>query len=361
MSRCSSAGGALPVRAARAQPREQLRSSQGVPDPQAGQRPCLGEAAQDHDVAEALLGQRFGFAGDRVGERLVDDEYSSGPAHRIERGSAVQHRRRVGRVAGAVHRHSERNIEPSGAAATVRNACHARSARHCGRYAVRQYHLADRVIVAVCHVQVPGIIHRHAVRLIEPCRAANAVRAAGSRAITYGPRIALAPGQWAPETATGPAVVLIRSAAGIISASAVEIVALAPGLFSADATGQGIAAAVALRVKADNTQSFEPVVRFDAVQQRFIPVPIDLGAETDQVFLVLFGSGLRNRSSLASVVTRVGGEFVPATFAGPLSSAVGVEQINLGPLPRKLAGRSLVDVVMIVDGKPANIVQVVLK
>lgn len=164
-----------------------------------------------------------------------------------------------------------------------------------------------------------------------------------------------------PETATGPAVVLIRSAAGIISASAVEIVALAPGLFSADATGQGIAAAVALRVKADNTQSFEPIVRFDAAQQRFIPVPIDLGAETDQVFLVLFGSGLRNRSSLASVVTRVGGEFVPATFAGPLSSAVGVEQINLGPLPRKLAGRSLVDVVMIVDGKPANIVQVVLK
>ena len=45
------------------------------------------------------------------------------------------------------------------------------------------------------------------VRVFASGEPANAVRAAGSRAITYGPRIALAPGQWAPETATGRALI----------------------------------------------------------------------------------------------------------------------------------------------------------
>ena len=45
------------------------------------------------------------------------------------------------------------------------------------------------------------------VRVFSSGETANAVRTAGSRAITYGPRIALAPGQWAPETATGRALI----------------------------------------------------------------------------------------------------------------------------------------------------------
>jgi hypothetical protein len=44
------------------------------------------------------------------------------------------------------------------------------------------------------------------VRIFPGGEAANAVRAAGSRAITCGPHIALAPGQWAPETPTGRAL-----------------------------------------------------------------------------------------------------------------------------------------------------------
>lgn len=44
------------------------------------------------------------------------------------------------------------------------------------------------------------------VRIFPAGETAQAVRAAGSRAITHGPRIALAPGQWAPETATGRAL-----------------------------------------------------------------------------------------------------------------------------------------------------------
>lgn len=41
---------------------------------------------------------------------------------------------------------------------------------------------------------------------------------------------------------------------------------VAPALFTADASGRGLAAALVLRIKADNSQSFEPVARFDATK-----------------------------------------------------------------------------------------------
>jgi hypothetical protein len=44
------------------------------------------------------------------------------------------------------------------------------------------------------------------VRIFPAGETAEAVHKAGSRAITFGPRIALAPGQWAPETPTGRAL-----------------------------------------------------------------------------------------------------------------------------------------------------------
>ncbi|MBS1144032.1 MAG: hypothetical protein H6R14_1438 [Proteobacteria bacterium] len=44
------------------------------------------------------------------------------------------------------------------------------------------------------------------VRVFSSGETANAVLAAGSRAIAYGPHIALAPGQWAPETSSGRAL-----------------------------------------------------------------------------------------------------------------------------------------------------------
>jgi hypothetical protein len=58
------------------------------------------------------------------------------------------------------------------------------------------------------------------VRIFPDGEAASLVRAAGSRAITCGPRIALAPGQWAPETATGRA--LLAHELGHVSQQASE-------------------------------------------------------------------------------------------------------------------------------------------
>jgi uncharacterized protein (TIGR03437 family) len=128
-------------------------------------------------------------------------------------------------------------------------------------------------------------------------------------------------------------------------------------LFSANASGQGVAVGAALRVKADGTQSFEPIAQFDQAQNRFVAVPIDLGPESDQVFLVLFGTGLRFRSALSAVSARVGGVDSPVLYAAEQGVFVGLDQINLR-LARALAGRGEVDVAMTVDGKAANALRI---
>jgi uncharacterized protein (TIGR03437 family) len=160
-----------------------------------------------------------------------------------------------------------------------------------------------------------------------------------------------------PGAATGAATMTVTTAGGSVSTGAIEVAPVAPGLFTADASGRGLAAATALRVKAGGSQSYEPVVRFDTAQNRFVAVPVDLGEASDQVFLLLFGSGLRGRSALDAVSVTVGGEQAEVVYAGAQGSYVGLDQVNVR-LPRSLAGRGEVDVILIVDGQGANGVRV---
>jgi uncharacterized protein (TIGR03437 family) len=113
-------------------------------------------------------------------------------------------------------------------------------------------------------------------------------------------------------------------------------------------------------MKADGTHTFEPVVRYDDAQRQFVPVPVDLGAETDQIVLLLYGTGLRNRSALTSVSVQIGGIGAPPTYAGAQGDFVGLDQINV-PLPRSLAGRGDVDIALTVDGQVANVVRISIK
>jgi len=164
-------------------------------------------------------------------------------------------------------------------------------------------------------------------------------------------------------TAAGAATITTTSGDGSVSSGSAQIAAVAPGLFSAAASGQGLAAAVALRVKDDGTQQFEPVARFDAAQQQFVAIPIDLGPETDQVFLILFGTGIRSRSSLSSVGAKIGGPNGvdgQVTFAGAQGGFVGLDQVN-ARIARSLAGRGEVDVALTVDGQAANTVRINIK
>lgn len=161
-------------------------------------------------------------------------------------------------------------------------------------------------------------------------------------------------------TAVGGATVTVTTGDNSIFTEGLRITAVAPGVFTANASGQDVAAAVALRVRADNSQSFEAVARFDSTLNRFVAVPIDLGAVGDRLFLLLYGTGIRGRSALSAVTVTIGGVSAPVEYAGAQGDFAGLDQLNI-PLPRTLAGRGEVDVIVTVDGKSANTVKLNIK
>jgi len=160
--------------------------------------------------------------------------------------------------------------------------------------------------------------------------------------------------------APGLATVTITSGNGTISFGGALIAPVAPGLFTANSSGQGIAAAVVFRRKADGSESYEPVASFDSDQNSFVAAPIDLGPETDQVFLLLFGTGFRLNGSQSGASAVIGGESSQVLYAGTQGNLAGLDQANL-MLPRTLMGRGEVEVVLTVDGKGANTVRVGFK
>jgi uncharacterized protein (TIGR03437 family) len=163
-----------------------------------------------------------------------------------------------------------------------------------------------------------------------------------------------------PGVALGEAQVLITNRDGGRASETLRIAPVAPGLFSADSSGRGLAAAVALRIQASGAQRFEPVARFDPAQNKFVAPPLDLGPEGEQVFLLLFGTGLRGRSSLANVSATLGGVLAEISFGGAQGNLAGLDQVNLR-LPRTLAGRGEVNLVLTVEGQTANSVKILVK
>jgi uncharacterized protein (TIGR03437 family) len=145
-----------------------------------------------------------------------------------------------------------------------------------------------------------------------------------------------------------------------VGQGALTVETVAPGLFTANANGQGVPAAIIQRVQADGTQTFEPVAQFDSSQNRFVPLPIDLGPATDQLFLIAFGTGFRYRSALSAVTAAIGGVNAQALYVGAQGSYAGLDQTNIA-IPRSLAGRGYVEVNFSVDGRAANTVTINIK
>ncbi|QQS48409.1 MAG: NF038122 family metalloprotease [Acidobacteriota bacterium] len=164
-----------------------------------------------------------------------------------------------------------------------------------------------------------------------------------------------------PDMAEGKATVTIRSGDGTVSTGTMRISAVAPGLFSANGDGQGPPAGVAIRVKRPvNEMSFEEVVRYDPAQGRFVPRPLDLGSTTEDLFLAIYGTGLRNHGGAAMLSASIDGVYVPVLHAGPQPCMAGLDQVNLA-LPRSLIGRGEVDLVLTVNGIAANKVRINIK
>jgi uncharacterized protein (TIGR03437 family) len=144
--------------------------------------------------------------------------------------------------------------------------------------------------------------------------------------------------------AVGRGIALVSSNGQRVAAATVDIESVSPGLFTRP--GGSLVAAALQRVRSDGNQTSETVAG-----------PIDLGPATDEVFLVLFGTGISGRAKLSDVTVTVGGQSLPVLFAGAQGGFSGLDQVNV-LLPRTLMGRGEIEIALSVDGWNANVVTV---
>ncbi|MGI8989777.1 MAG: hypothetical protein ACR2I2_09360 [Bryobacteraceae bacterium] len=153
-------------------------------------------------------------------------------------------------------------------------------------------------------------------------------------------------------SASGIAIVTIGQSTGTL-----PINSIAPGIFTANSNGKGAPAATAALYAADGTVTPEPVFQCGPGVGSCTTVAIPLGTATDQVFLTLYGTGIRGRSAVVNVKCSVAGLDAPVTFADAQGGFVGLDQVNVA-LPRILAGTGETNLVLTVDGQAANTVRV---
>jgi uncharacterized protein (TIGR03437 family) len=133
-----------------------------------------------------------------------------------------------------------------------------------------------------------------------------------------------------------------------------------PALFSKNANASGVAAATAERIQTGGARNNAPVYRCDTPSANCVPVPIDLGAETDEVYLSLYGTGIRQNGGLANVRLTLGGLPAEVLYAGPQTQFTGLDQINVR-VPQSLRGRGVVDVVVSVGAMSSNVVTIAVQ
>lgn len=156
----------------------------------------------------------------------------------------------------------------------------------------------------------------------------------------------------------GMAAVTVSAAGKVLASGAVRIESVAPGLFTANADGRGAPAAVAVRVDARGNQTVTPVFQCGGGPGTCEARPLEGPRAGEDVILLLFGTGLRGRTALSQVQATVGGARAEVLYAGPQPEFPGLDQVNVR-VPRGLAGR--VEVVLTVDGVPANPVRLELR
>jgi uncharacterized protein (TIGR03437 family) len=147
--------------------------------------------------------------------------------------------------------------------------------------------------------------------------------------------------------ATGTASINVYNGGSVVATGTAAVQPVAPGVYSANGSGSGVAAANWQRYNSSGTLIASGNTNTSS---------IDFGASTDQVYLILYGTGIRHYSSSVSV--SVGGVGGTVTFAGPQGGTQGLDQVNV-LLPHSLAGRgSGVSVNLTADGHAANTVTV---
>jgi len=162
--------------------------------------------------------------------------------------------------------------------------------------------------------------------------------ATGAASFTISPSTAC-PGAVAGGPPTGP------------QKGSVTVAAVAPALFSENATGKGVAAAYLV------TGGIQTAA-FDCTETPCVTAPLIVSGGDS--ILELYGTGIQNRAKLSDVTVTVGSQALPALYAGPAPGSPGEDQVNVA-LPASLAGSKTVFVTVSVAGTVSNAVTLLIQ
>ena len=161
--------------------------------------------------------------------------------------------------------------------------------------------------------------------------------------------------------ANGSATITVTNAAGNQVSFAATIALISPSLFTADSSGKGAPAAIALAYPGGTAAPEEEPVFVCTTSPLACPAfPIDLGPPSTSVYLELYGTGIRGRSGISGVSVTLGGTALQVTYAGAQATDAGLDQVNV-LLDRSLTGKGPLTLQLTVDGVQANPVTVNIK
>jgi uncharacterized protein (TIGR03437 family) len=151
---------------------------------------------------------------------------------------------------------------------------------------------------------------------------------------------------WPTGLPPGIARLVIVAKDGTVSQGELQVINVAPGIFTRTANGRGAPAAVA---SSDG-------VNFNLTMSNADGTPVEISAGT---YVTLFGTGWRFHSG--DVRLTVGnGMTIPFLYAGTQGDLLGLDQFNFR-VPESLAGRGDLELVVTMDGRPSNPVRLKIK
>jgi uncharacterized protein (TIGR03437 family) len=156
----------------------------------------------------------------------------------------------------------------------------------------------------------------------------------------------------------GPALVKVVFRGRVVASGQVVIEPVVPALYTANGNGLGVPAARTIRITSGNVVTYG--LAFQCGASGCTPLPLSLGPESDQLFLELYATGIRGRSDLSAVHAYIDGIESDVLYAGSNPNFAGLDQVNVR-VPRSLAGRGVVKLVLLVDGKTSNEVTVQIR
>ena len=178
--------------------------------------------------------------------------------------------------------------------------------------------------------------------------------------VRLGPLSFSSPGQinyvMPAGVAAGSASITITASNGATAAGTAPVGGVAPGLFAINAAR--VAAATGIRVNADSSQTPVAVFQCGSTAESCVPTPLDVSG--GPVYITLYGTGLRGRTSLENVRCTIGGVQSPVLFAGPQGGFPALDQVNV-QVPFSLQGRGIAAVIVTVDGQASNPVNIAVR